>query len=174
MQDIERRIDRLESRDAIRQLVSRYAQLIDARDIDELVELFVDDVRVTRTMRGRQAMHGLITGVCRQFTTSIHFVGNHVIDFADDDHAGGVVYCRAEHEVGDRWIVMAIQYWDRYERRTGQWYFEGRRVKHWYSVDLLDRPSGPSKTRWNPLGTTESIPGDYPSWARFWGQATEG
>jgi hypothetical protein len=172
MNDMERRLDRLESGEAIRQLVSRYAVLIDSRNIDELVQLFVEDVRVTRGTRGREAMHDLLDGVCRQFTTSIHFVGNHVIDFDDDDHAEGIVYCKAEHEVGERWIVMAIQYWDRYERRGGAWQFEGRKVKHWYAVDHLDRPVGPDKTHWNPLGTTESIPSDYESWGRFWAAAT--
>jgi len=171
MNDLERRIDRMESQLAIRQLVSRYAILIDARDIDALTELFVEDVRVTRTERGRQAMHDMLVGICRQFTTSIHFVGNQVVDFADDDHATGVVYCKAEHEVGDRWIVMAIQYWDRYERRDGRWQFEGRKIKHWYSIDHLDLPVGPSKTKWNPIGTAESIPGDYESWGRFWADA---
>jgi ketosteroid isomerase-like protein len=151
MQELERRIDRLESRDAIRQLVSRYGVLIDARDLDALTALFVDDVRVTRTERGHAPMRVHLEGLVRQFTTSIHFVGNHTIDLVDDDHAEGVVYCRAEHEVGEQWIVMAIQYWDRYERRDRRWLFTGRKVKHWYAVDMLERPTGPDKTRcWMP------------------------
>ncbi len=168
MQELERRIDRMESRDAIRQLVSRYGVLIDARDLDALTALFVDDVRVTRTERGHAPMRALLEGLVRQFTTSIHFVGNHTIDLVDDDHAEGVVYCRAEHEVGEQWIVMAIQYWDRYERRDGRWLFTGRKVKHWYAVDMLERPTGPDKTRWSTPGVEATIPSDYPSWGRFW------
>jgi hypothetical protein len=172
--DLADRIDRLESREAIRELISRYAVLIDARDVDGLTRLFVDDVRVTRTERGHDAMRPLLDHICRQFTTSVHFVGGgQTCRFLDADHAEGVVYCRAEHEYGDEWIVMAIQYWDRYERRDGAWLFTGRQVKHWYAVDLLDRPVGPAKTRWSETGP-ETIPGAYESWHAFWAEPAPG
>jgi hypothetical protein len=169
MDDIAQRIDRLESRDAIRQLVSRYGVLIDSRDLDGLTNLFVDDARVTRTERGHGPLRALLEHLCRQFTTSIHFVGNHTIDFVDDDHAEGVVYCKAEHEVDDQWIVMAIQYWDRYERRDGRWLFTGRQVRHWYAVDAMERPNGLDKTRWSVPGP-HTIPEAYASWNEFWSE----
>ena len=127
-------------------------------------------MRVSRTERGHDAMRDLLDGKLRKFTTSIHFVGGaQTCTFLDDDHADGVVYCRAEHEYGDEWIVMAIQYWDRYERRAGEWLFTGRQVKHWYAVDQLDRPVGPAKTRWKATGP-ETIPGIYPTWDAFWSE----
>ncbi|MCZ4499301.1 MAG: polyketide cyclase [Marmoricola sp.] len=168
--ELAQRIERLESREQIRNLVARYAVLIDSRDLDALVDLFTEDVRVTRETRGRDAMKSLIDGLVRQFTTSVHFVGAQTLDFVDNDHAEGVVYCKAEHEYGDEWIVMAIQYWDRYERRDGTWQFSGRRIQHWYATDLNDRPTGPAKTRWAVTGS-ETLPGAYASWGRFW--ATE-
>jgi hypothetical protein len=166
-EDIETRLDRMESIDAIRQLVSRYGMLIDCRDVDTLVGLFVPDCRVTRTDSGHAALRSLLDGLFRQFTTSIHFVGNHTIDFRDADHAEGIEYSKVEHEYGDEWIVMAIQYWDRYERRDGRWLFTGRQVKHWYAVDHLERPTGPDKTRW-PVTGPATIPDAYESWQRFW------
>ena len=42
-----------------------------------------------------------------------------------------------------KWIVMAICYFDTYERRDGQWYFLKRSEKHWYSSDILQRPGEP-------------------------------
>jgi hypothetical protein len=102
-----------------------------------------------------------------QFTTSVHFVGAQTIDFLDDDHAEGIVYCRAEHEYGDEWIVMMIQYWDRYERRSGNWYFTGRQLKHWYATDMNDRPLGAHKTRWAVSGP-ELLPQINPTWDAFW------
>jgi hypothetical protein len=33
-----------------------------------------------------------------QKRTSVHFVGNHIIDFANADHASGIVYCHDELE----------------------------------------------------------------------------
>ncbi len=166
-----RRIDRLESADRIRQLASRYGMLLDKRDLDALVELFVDDTRVTRTETGRPALRALLERLCRQFTTSNHMIGNHTIDFIDDDHAEGTVYSRVEHEYGDQWIVMAIQYWDRYERRDGTWMFTGRQVRHWYAVDHLERPTGPNKTRWTVTGP-HTVPDIYESWRNFWAEAT--
>jgi SnoaL-like domain len=169
MDDLLHRIDRIESTDAIRQLASRYGMLLDQRDIEGVVQLFVEDTRVTRTERGHDALRSLLQYLMRQFTTSIHFVGNHTIDFVDDDHANGIVYCKAEHEYGDQWIMMAIQYWDRYERRDGRWLFVGRQIKHWYAVDVLERPNGPDKTRW-PLNGTHTVPAIYESWQRFWAE----
>ena len=52
MEDLAACIDRLESIDAIRQLVSRYGMCIDRRDMDALTKLFVPEVRVSRTESG--------------------------------------------------------------------------------------------------------------------------
>lgn len=60
MDDLAHRIDRLESTDAIRQLVSRYGVLLDKRDLDAVTQLFVEDTRVTRTERGHEALRALL------------------------------------------------------------------------------------------------------------------
>src|SRR6185436_19259976 len=49
-------VDRLLAYEEIRQLAARYAVATDARDLDALVALFVDDVRVGRELRGRDAL----------------------------------------------------------------------------------------------------------------------
>ena len=116
---LQHKIDRLDSTEQIRQLVSRYALALDSRNVPDLVALFVDDVQVGRDLRGRDALATWFDPILRPYRTTFHLIGNHVIDFEDDDHASGVVYCRPEHEVGDLWIVMPLQYWDRYERRDG-------------------------------------------------------
>ncbi len=113
------RLDRLESIEAIRQLVTRYALATDARDLDALVALFVDDVQVGADRQGRDALRDFFERSLREVGVTILFVGNHVIDFGDADHARGVVYCRGEIQVDDRWVIQAIQYRDTYERRNG-------------------------------------------------------
>jgi hypothetical protein len=50
------RLDRIESSLAICQLPSRYAMALDARDLDTLVALFVDDVDAGAQGRGREAL----------------------------------------------------------------------------------------------------------------------
>jgi hypothetical protein len=70
----------------------------------------------------------------RKFHCSMHLVANHVVDFDDDHHARGVVYCLAKHHVLDpeHWFDEAVAYWDAYERMDGHWLFRRRRVRSWY------------------------------------------
>ena len=116
---LDERIDRLESLDSIRQLPHRYALAVDTRNLEVLVELFVEDVRVGKDTCGREALKQWFTQALRKARTTIHFVGNHVIDFASADRAQGVVYCRDEAERPTDWGVGYLQYWDSYLRREG-------------------------------------------------------
>lgn len=166
------RLDRLESTDDIRQLVHRYALAIDSRNLDDLVELFVDDVRVgDRT--GREALRAWFLDALARIGPSIHFVGNHVIEFDGPDRATGIVYCRDEVERGADWAYGYIQYWDRYERRDGRWYFVRRRFHRWFMVDALARPRAGAGIDADGL-TTGRLPEAWPSWARFWNEVGHG
>src|SRR5947208_2666445 len=95
---LEERLDRIESLADIRQLPYRYALALDSRDMDALVALFVPDVQVGREQRGRAALKDWFTATMRKPRTSIHFIGNHIVDFDDAGHAHGIVYCRDELE----------------------------------------------------------------------------
>jgi hypothetical protein len=57
---------------------------------------------------------------------TILFVGNHLIDFEDPDHARGAVYCLCQQEIGGVFIDQSILYRDRYVRQDGRWLFESR------------------------------------------------
>jgi ketosteroid isomerase-like protein len=164
------RIDRLESTGAIRQLVARYALATDARDLDALVELFVDDVQVGEDRRGRDALRAFFDRSLRDVGITILFVGNHVIDFDDDDHARGVVYCRGEVQVDDRWVIQAIQYRDAYERRDGAWYFVRREHLLWYGADVGESPLGLPPANWPEHHTGKGeLPEAWETWRDFWG-----
>jgi len=168
---LEARIEALESREQIRQLVVRYAQALDSRDVAALANLFTADVRLGDGRVGREALAQWFDGILRPYTTTFHFIGNHRIDLLDRTHAEGVVYCRPEHEVGDQWIVMPMQYWDRYERQDGAWYFSSRSVHAFYAADVLERPStvpGRFNFPGNPLLHRADLPGRWPAWQQFW------
>jgi hypothetical protein len=169
MGDLEARLDAIESRLAIGQLPIRYALAVDSRDIDSWVELFVPDVRVAPGVTGREALKAQISRLVRQFKRSIHQVVGHRIDLdpEDADRATGAVYCRAEHEVGDRWIVMAICYFDTYERVDGDWLFRRRKERHWYAADVLRRPQDVGFADWDLAGVP-ALPSEFPTWSRFW------
>lgn len=170
MADLEDRIDRLESLDAIRQLVSKYALTLDMRDVDAHVNLFAEDIQVSREAKGRPALKVWLDEMMReQFTGTSHHIGNHVIEFDNPDQAHGIVYSKNEHETGDEWVIMQMMYWDNYERNNGEWFFRRRLPCYWYAVDLNRPPIGKNKMRWPDR---ESYEGAYhelfPTWEDFW------
>jgi hypothetical protein len=161
----------MESLAEIQQLPQRYALAVDSRDMDALVALFVPDVRVGRDARGRDALKAWFTNTLRGPKTSVHFVGNHIIDFDDNDRAHGIVYCRDELERPEtgKWDVGMLQYWDTYVQIDGAWYFERRRFHRWYIVDALTRPRhGAGVHRGTSSLSTQQLPEAFDTWARFW------
>ena len=161
--------ERLLAHEQIRQLACRYALAVDSSDLDALVELFVDDVKVGRDRFGRDALREDFERQLREVGISILFVGNHIIDIDDDDHARGVVYCKGELQVGERWITQAIQYRDRYERRTGRWYFVRRRHLLLYGRELGQSPLGLPPANWPENHTGKgTLPESWETWQRFW------
>jgi hypothetical protein len=168
--DLLRRIDRLESLDAIRQLPAKYALSLDMRDLDAHVNLFAPDIRVSRELTGRVHLKAWVDDTLRnQFTGTSHHIGGHIIEFEDADNAFGVVYSKNEHETGDEWVIMQMLYWDDYQRIDGAWYFRRRLPCYWYATDLNKPPVGERKMRWPDR---ESYDGAFhelfPSWQEFW------
>lgn len=168
--NLEQRIDRLESIEAIRQLAGKYSLSLDMRDIDAHVGLFAPDVRVGGGKSGRAHLKAWVDSTLRdQFTGTSHHLGQHIIEFVDPDHAVGVVYSKNEHETGREWVLMQMLYWDDYERIDGVWYFRRRLPCYWYASDLNAVPTGDMKMRWpgrEPYnGTFHDL---FPSWQAFW------
>lgn len=176
-QQLMARLDRIESQLAIQQLPSRYALAVDSRDLDALVNLFAPDVDCGRWGKGRAALKAFFDPTLRQFYRSHHQIVGHVIDLdpGNPDRASGKTYCRAEHEDGDKWIVMAICYFDSYQRYDGQWCFKSREECHWYSSEVLDRPGQPQFQNWDKFSTARyqpRLPGSFPHWQDYWSKST--
>jgi len=160
---------------AIGQLPIRYAIAVDERDLDAWAALFVPDVDMGRHGTGRPVLREWIAPMVSRFYRSIHQICGHRIALGsagpsgEPETATGQVYCRAEHEVGDRWIVMAIRYDDDYRRVDGEWLFARRRERHWYAADLLERPQHVDFDSWHSSGESPALPAVAPTWAEFWG-----
>lgn len=162
-------VDRLASHESIRQLVSNYAFHLDRRDIDSLAALYVDDVKVTRTERGRDLLRSQLQQMLREVQVTVLTTGTHVISFDDADHATGHVYCRGDIQIGERWVHQAIRYDDRYERRGGRWYFVSRRHQLWYGADVGQNPLSYAPANWPERNVgAGSLPYDQPTWQEFW------
>lgn len=166
------RVRRLLALDEIRQLAAKYALAVDMRDLDAIVGLYVEDVKVSKTQSGRQALKASFGTVLRAFKASAHHLGGHVIEFDDEDNAHGVVYCRCEHEVGDKWVPMYLYYLDVYRRDQGRWYIKRRAPCELYAAPLNEHPCGPNKIRWPGLPAREGTwHAHFPSWEAFWKDA---
>lgn len=168
--DLGRRVDRLESTEAIRQLPPKYCIALDQRDWDLLVNLFVEDVGVPGSQRGRLALKEWYDRTVRKATlATAHLTANHIVEFEDPDHAVGLVYSRNEIEVEAHWMFEMMLYLDRYERRDGRWFFFQRTPVFWYQADSREMPFGPEdKLRWpGRPAQPESWHPAFPSWQDF-------
>jgi len=170
MSDIAQRLDRLESIEAIRDISARYAILLDARDLDGLVELFVEDVKASPTAeRGRGPLREHYERLARGWGYTVHQLYQQAIDFESEDKAMGTAYCKAEHDIDGKFVVMMLRYHDRYERRDGRWYFRWRRTPAWYVSEILDPPVGPNRVRWPNQPPTEApLPETWETWQAFY------
>ena len=152
----------------IRQLAAHYALYTDSRDIDRLVELFVDDVQVGRDTFGRDALRASFDASLRGVGITILNVGTHAIDLVDDDHAVGHVYCKGEIQDGERWIHQAILYRDTYARRDRHWYFVRRIHELWYGAEVGVNPLSLPPANWpehhDGRGT---LPERWDTWKQF-------
>lgn len=174
--EILRRLERIEARDEIRQLISKYSLALDMRDMDALAGLFVPDVRVGTGKTGREAFRAWIDETMRrQFDGTSHHVGTTIIELAGPDDAVGVVYSKNEHEAGPEWVIMQMMYYDRYRRVDGRWLFARRQPLYWYATDLNKPPIGSRKMRWPGREPYEgSFHALFPSWKEYWERGEPG
>ena len=157
--DQQTRLDRLESAEAIRQLVSRYSDAVDRSDLEALGVLFVEDVKTVFAGPAGQAVVEVGREPLKRWFGATpafgqpraHMVGNHVIDFTGPDTATGVVYCQAfvrAAGTGD-WTRTLLKYLDRYVRRDGRWMFHSRKPVVWHVAEVSLLPDA------DPMGDAQ-------------------
>jgi ketosteroid isomerase-like protein len=167
-------LEELIARDRIHRLADRYALAVDGKDLDALAALFAEDVDNGRYGPGREGVRTFYDHTLRNFHCSMHFVGNHVIEFDGDDHAHGVVYCRAQHHVlePEHWFDQALAYWDTYERVDDDWYFRRRQLKSWYQQEFGHPEHGNERliSTATAGGSMRGVqmPDSFPAFETFW------
>lgn len=137
------RVERLESLNQIRQLPAKYALCLDMRDLDALVNLFVENVGVSGKQRGRQALKRWFNGAVRSnIEGSAHGIHGHIIECETEQLASGIVHSRNDLESRHGiWMIEMMIYLDRYERRDDRWYFQRRAPLFWYECDISHPPA---------------------------------
>lgn len=132
---LEDRIDRLESRFAMQDLVSDYCLGFDKRDWERFLGIWWEDcVWEIGPPFGNFEGHDGIRQAVREilwpaWLQSTHFTTNLRVTFEGADHAQGVcdVDCigtTADHQAQ----TVAATYYDRFERRGGLWKIARRKV----------------------------------------------
>jgi hypothetical protein len=141
---LERRIDTLESRQAIARLVSEYAHGFDSRDVDRFIAIWHDDaVYDLAEVGGRHEGLDAIRAAAHELWSSSagahHWMVNLAID-VDEDRAGGACHALVwDVDAEEQVTAVALTYEDQFERRGGRWGFVGRRLVLHRAVPLAAR-----------------------------------
>jgi uncharacterized protein (TIGR02246 family) len=167
-------LQRLLAHEEIRQLVARYAVAIARRDLDAVVSLFVEDVRVAPGLVGREHLRAFLEGGFRNTPVTMLITGTHQIDVEGADLARGTLFCRCEMGDAAHWAHQLIVYEDVYERRHGVWYFRLRKhlLVYGQEQDLVPLSQPPANWPEREVGAG-SAPMHWPSWQAFHAEGGE-
>lgn len=167
-QDILKRIDRLESRNEIQGIVSKYCKACDDRDVPLLRSIFTEDA-VVKSQDGMMegiGLDGIMEMYRKRFEVlaiSVHWTHDNVVTFdeSDPDKATGECFCHAEAHRNGETLVGCLRYDDTYQRVDGQWKFSSRTLKFLYYVPVHEYAEAlGSKKRMRAYGDQRAS--DYP------------
>ena len=144
IKELEARVDRLESRAAIRELVTNYAVACDEHDIPRLHGLFTADAVFKSPSSfmqstGREAITSMFIEVLKTRGPGYHWTHDLIVSFGDDENtATGIVYSHAETTPNGVVSIAAMKYKDKYRRESGVWYFKEREIHFFYYVPMSE------------------------------------
>jgi uncharacterized protein (TIGR02246 family) len=144
---VEGRIQRLEERFAISDLVASYCSAIDERDLARFVSLFTEDAVLRHrdgVMRldGKPAIEAYYTQRFADYGYTFHYPHACTVKFEGPDEARGSVTGHAEMSIEGQLVLAAIRYTDRYRRIDGAWRFAERELAFGYYMKLSELPAG--------------------------------
>jgi len=168
------RIDRLESRFAIAELVTDYAIACDEHDMAKLVDLFTDDAAFdspsgAMVARGRVAIEAMFIELFKVRGPAFHWTHDHTVRFAeaDMDRASGTVLAHAETSPSDIVSLAAMRYYDDYRREAGRWRIARREIRFLYYVPVAEYATAlASRKRVAMRG--DRVPADFPEQLEAW------
>lgn len=173
LDDLRLRVDRLEARAEIGELVSAYGIACDDHDMPRLMGLFTADARIDSPnglmkADGRDAIRELFVRTFKTRGPAFHWTHDHFVRFGEDAHAAtGLVLAHAETSPNREVSLAAIRYEDAYRREAGRWLFAGRCLNFLYYV--------PAKDFAGVFGSPDRItvsgnrlPADYPERLPAW------
>ena len=170
------RLDRLESKEAIRELVTAYALACDQQDMDWLMGMFTEDAEFgspngTMVSVGRDAITEMFIETFKIRGPSYHWTHDVTVtvDSGDPNLATGLVYSHAETSPNAVHSISGMRYEDVYRREDGTWRFAKRMISFLYYVPISEY-DGVLTRRDRVLMGGERYDGDYPETLAGWQQ----
>lgn len=125
LRQLVKRIDQLESREAIRTLRARYHELVNEDEGPRLYELFASDATVVYNgrpeVRGRDAIRRFFEGFPVQHARQ--FIHQHEVD-VQGDRATGHCYLDGRPVTQGKSLYVVGRFDDEYVRQEGRWLFQ--------------------------------------------------
>ena len=141
MDELLRRVEKLEARAEIAELASAYAIACDEHDMPRLSSLFAEDAVFDSPSgflkaNSRQEICDMFVRVFKIRGPGYHWTHDHFVRFDDNkpDEATGLVLSHAETLPGPDVSLSAMRYEDRYRREAGRWVFARRSISFLYYV----------------------------------------
>ncbi|MBM3345483.1 MAG: nuclear transport factor 2 family protein [Betaproteobacteria bacterium] len=131
LEELARRLQRVEDRQQISELISRYCVSVDDADFDSLAKLFLEDSQFN-VHRGRAAIMANYRARTDARGPSYHYAHSHYVDFESETAATGVVNGHVELAEQGKTVLIGLRYMDRYTKSGGRWYFQSRQAKFRY------------------------------------------
>jgi ketosteroid isomerase-like protein len=168
------RLDRLESKDAIRGLVSAYAIACDEHDMSRLMALFTQDAifdapNGSMVASGYDAIRKMFINTFRIRGPSYHWT-HYVtveIDPSNPDHATGLVLSHAETSPDGVVSIAAMRYEDEHRREADRWHLAKRTIHFLYYVPAEDYSAGLNQ-KFRVVMADETLAADYPEKLAPW------
>jgi len=141
LNDLLRRVEKLEARAEISELVSAYAIACDEHDMPRLESLFAEDAVFDSPSgflkaNSRNEIRDMFIRVFKIRGPGYHWTHDHFVRFddADPNRATGLVLSHAETLPGPDVSLSAMRYEDVYRRIAGRWVFARRCISFLYYV----------------------------------------
>ena len=171
------RLERLESKEEIRELVSKYAEACDQQDLESLEKLFTLDAEFDSPngmlkSKGRQNIIDMYLEVFKTRGPSFHWTHDVrlTLNSKAKDLANGVVYSHAETTRDGIVSLAAMRYDDTYAKEDSVWKFSKRVIHFFYYVktkDYVETLTGPLRVGTGDGNVAADIPESVPAWIEF-------
>lgn len=172
------RLDRLESKDAIRDIATAYAIACDEHDMPRLMNLFTVDAcfdapNGSMVAKGKAAIQTLFEKTFKIRGPAYHWTHDITIEIdpADPDRGTGLVLSHAETTPNGVVSIAAMRYQDDYRRESdGQWRFAKRVISFLYYVPASDYSQGlnhPDRVVMGGHRLKADYPEALPAWQAF-------